>query len=118
MQLFLYLQMYGVGGGRYEKSLRSCPWLSCRHAESLPQRGVLWLKPHGPLGPRSANCSEGNTMFLPSPKARALLEGRQRAHAARALGWPVGDRLIAKSATGLLAAGDLQHLSELWFLPV
>ena len=34
------------------------------------------------------------------------------------LAWPVGDGLVAKSATGLLAAGDLQHLSELWFLPV
>lgn len=41
MQLFLYLQVYGVGGGRYEKSFRSSPWLSCHHAESLPERSIL-----------------------------------------------------------------------------
>lgn len=57
-------------------------------------------------------------MFLPSSKLRAMLEGRQCVHAAQALDWPVGDRLVAKSATGLLAAGNLHHLSELWFLPV
>lgn len=57
-------------------------------------------------------------MLLPSPKPRALLEGKQHAHAAQALGWSTGDELVAESATGLLAAGDSQHLSELWFLPV
>lgn len=57
-------------------------------------------------------------MFLPSSKLRAMLEGRQCVHAAQALDWPIGDRLVAKSATGLLAAGNLHHLSELWFLPV
>lgn len=57
-------------------------------------------------------------MFLPSSKPRALLEGRRRVRATRVMGWPVGDGLVAKSVTGLLAAGSLQHLSELWFLPV
>lgn len=52
-------------------------------------------------------------MFLPFPKLRALQEGRQPVHAAWVLGWPVGDRMVAKLATGLLAAGDLQHLSKL-----
>lgn len=57
-------------------------------------------------------------MLLPSPKARALLEGRQRVCVTQALDWLTEDELVAESATGLLAVGDLQHLSELWFLPV
>lgn len=53
-------------------------------------------------------------MFFPSPRMRALKEGRQRVHAAWVLGWPVGDRMVATLAAGVLAAGDLKHLSELW----
>lgn len=64
------------------------------------------------------NCPKGNGILLPSPKPRALLEGRQRVCAAQALGCLTEDELVAESATGLLAVGDLQQLSELWFLPV
>lgn len=80
--------------------------------ESTRRFGTVLCSKEGP------NCSKGNRMLLPSPKLRALLGGRQCVHATQALGWPVGDDLVAKSATGLLAAGDLQHLFELWFLPV
>lgn len=36
----VYLQLYGVGGGRHEKSCGSLHWLSSSHAESLPEHGV------------------------------------------------------------------------------
>lgn len=96
--------------------LGSLHWLSCHHAESLHEHSVLWLKPHSPLGSCSVNCSKGNRMFLRYCKPRAWLDSRQHVHVAWALGWGLGDCMVAKSATGLLAG--CRHLSELRFLSI